>query len=100
MLLGVGNRLTSDIHTHFLYSGNLSMGRVTKLRVGVLLVELISHFCPTSRCIVKVSNGKGPIPNAHIVYIDGAFDLFHHVKTLKYQTARNHICKSASIAHK
>ncbi|GFS37408.1 phosphorylethanolamine cytidylyltransferase 1 [Actinidia rufa] len=37
----------------------------------------ISHFLPTSRRIVQFSNGsKGPGPNARVVYIDGAFDLF------------------------
>lgn len=49
----------------------------------------ISHFLPTSRRIVQFSNGsKGPGPNARVVYIDGAFDLFHagHVEILK--TAR------------
>ncbi|XP_043712896.1 ethanolamine-phosphate cytidylyltransferase-like isoform X2 [Telopea speciosissima] len=37
----------------------------------------ISHFLPTSQRIVQFSNGKGPAPNARVVYIDGAFDLFH-----------------------
>jgi ethanolamine-phosphate cytidylyltransferase len=36
-----------------------------------------SHFLPTSRRIVQFSNQKGPGPEAQIVYIDGAFDLFH-----------------------
>ncbi|GAA0164806.1 nucleotidyltransferase [Lithospermum erythrorhizon] len=45
----------------------------------------ISHFLPTSRRIVQFSNGKGPGPNARVVYIDGAFDLFHagHVEILR-----------------
>ncbi|XP_059285381.1 ethanolamine-phosphate cytidylyltransferase-like isoform X2 [Lycium ferocissimum] len=45
----------------------------------------ISHFLPTSRRIVQFSNGKGPAPNSRVVYIDGAFDLFHagHVEILR-----------------
>lgn len=46
----------------------------------------LSHFLPTSRRIVQFSNGgKGPGPNSRVVYIDGAFDLFHagHVEILK-----------------
>lgn len=45
----------------------------------------ISQFLPTSRRIVQFSNGKAPGPKARIIYIDGAFDLFHagHVAILK-----------------
>ncbi|XP_008781724.1 ethanolamine-phosphate cytidylyltransferase-like [Phoenix dactylifera] len=45
----------------------------------------LSHFLPTSRRIMQFSNGKGPEPDAHVVYIDGAFDLFHagHVEILR-----------------
>ncbi|CAO2822956.1 unnamed protein product [Amaranthus hypochondriacus] len=48
-------------------------------------VSHLSHFLPTSRRIVQFSNGKGPGPNARVVYIDGAFDLFHagHVEILR-----------------
>ncbi|KAK4757795.1 hypothetical protein SAY87_019096 [Trapa incisa] len=45
----------------------------------------ISQFLPTSRRIVQFSNGQGPGPDARVIYIDGAFDLFHagHVEILK-----------------
>lgn len=45
----------------------------------------LSNFLPTSRRIVQFSNGKAPGPNARVVYIDGAFDLFHagHVEILR-----------------
>ena len=83
-----------------LYSGNLSMGRVTKLRVGLLLVELNFSFFSYIKTHCEGFNGKDPKTNSHIVYIDGSFDLFHHVKILKYQIVRNHICTISSIAHK
>ena len=45
----------------------------------------ISRFMPTSRRIVQFSDGVAAPPGARIVYIDGAFDLFHpgHVQILK-----------------
>ncbi|KAL9239058.1 hypothetical protein vseg_013413 [Gypsophila vaccaria] len=45
----------------------------------------VSHFLPTSRRIVQFSNGKGPKPDSRVIYIDGAFDLFHagHVEILR-----------------
>ncbi len=40
---------------------------------------------PTSRRIVQFSDNNTAPPNARIVYIDGAFDLFHcgHVRILE-----------------
>ncbi|CAN4097457.1 unnamed protein product [Withania somnifera] len=48
-------------------------------------IDHVSSFLPTSRRIVQFSNGKGPGPDARVVYIDGAFDLFHigHVEILR-----------------
>lgn len=45
----------------------------------------LSRFLPTSRRLVQFSNGRVAPPEATIVYIDGAFDVFHpgHVKILK-----------------
>lgn len=45
----------------------------------------LSKFMPTARRIVQFSDGVSPVPGSTIVYIDGAFDLFHpgHVQVLQ-----------------
>ncbi|ONK70632.1 uncharacterized protein A4U43_C05F35760 [Asparagus officinalis] len=57
----------------------------TLAKTGGSVKSHLSNFLPTSRRIVQFSNGKGPGPNARVVYIDGAFDLFHagHVEILR-----------------
>ena len=49
--------------------------------------EKLSHFCTTSRRVAQFSGGGGkPIPpGARVVYVHGAFDMFHagHVHLLE-----------------
>ena len=86
MLLCVRERFVSDSHNHSSLQRQFSHGHSQKFEDGGSgSGTRISHFLPTSRRIVQFSNGKGPGPDARIVYIDGAFDLFHarHVEILK-----------------
>ncbi|KAL1543642.1 Ethanolamine-phosphate cytidylyltransferase [Salvia divinorum] len=98
MLLCVRERSAGDSNSHsslqrqFSSNGRstlqrqFSHGRNNKSEDGVSgSGTRISHFLPTSRRIVQFSNGKGPGPDARIIYIDGAFDLFHagHVEILR-----------------
>lgn len=46
----------------------------------------VSHFCPTSRRIMQFSTGKTAPLQSRVVYIGGAFDMFHagHVQALEH----------------
>ncbi|XP_038903703.1 ethanolamine-phosphate cytidylyltransferase isoform X2 [Benincasa hispida] len=78
MLLCVRERSISDNQNHSSLQRQFSHGHSQKLDDGGSGTGTrISHFLPTSRRIVQFSNGKGPGPDARIIYIDGAFDLFH-----------------------
>eukprot|EP00252_Welwitschia_mirabilis_P017811 TRINITY_DN395_c0_g1_i1.p1 TRINITY_DN395_c0_g1~~TRINITY_DN395_c0_g1_i1.p1 ORF type:complete len:445 (-),score=73.82 TRINITY_DN395_c0_g1_i1:574-1908(-) len=87
MLLCVRERQKNENTNHASLQRQFSHGQnQNEDREGSGSGTRISHFLPTSRRIVQFSNGKGPGPNARIVYIDGAFDLFHagHVEVLRY----------------
>ncbi|GMH28684.1 hypothetical protein Nepgr_030527 [Nepenthes gracilis] len=86
MLLCFRERSVSDKPQHSSLQRQFSHGHNRKFEDGALAGETrISHFLPTSRRIVQFSNGKSPGQDARIVYIDGAFDLFHagHVEILR-----------------
>ncbi|XP_057971434.1 ethanolamine-phosphate cytidylyltransferase [Malania oleifera] len=85
MLLCVRERTSSDTHNHSTLQRQFSHGHSQKFEGGSDSGTRVSHFLPTSRRIVQFSNGKGPGPDARIIYIDGAFDLFHagHVEILR-----------------
>ncbi|KAK9986370.1 hypothetical protein SO802_031321 [Lithocarpus litseifolius] len=86
MLLCVRERPISDSNNHSSLQRQFSHGHSQKFEDGGSgSGTRVSHFLPTSRRIVQFSNGKGPRPDARIIYIDGAFDLFHagHVEILR-----------------
>ncbi|MQL82477.1 hypothetical protein Taro_014961 [Colocasia esculenta] len=90
MLLCVRERSLGDSHNHSSLQRQFSHGHSQKFEDGGSgSGTRVSHFLPTSRRIVQFSNGKGPGPDARIVYIDGAFDLFHagHVEILRLARA-------------
>ncbi|KAG4113266.1 hypothetical protein ERO13_D13G212100v2 [Gossypium hirsutum] len=81
----VGRILSSVNDNKGVGDNNSTLSKVDSGKRRQLQRGQLSQFLPTSRRIVQFSNGKGPGPNARIVYIDGAFDLFHagHVEILK-----------------
>ncbi|KAM1691417.1 hypothetical protein ACFX15_032498 [Malus domestica] len=86
MLLCVRERSVNEKQHHSSLQRQFSHGHSQKFEDGGSgSGTRVSHFLPTSRRIVQFSNGKGPQSDARIVYIDGAFDLFHagHVEILR-----------------
>ncbi|PRQ42591.1 putative ethanolamine-phosphate cytidylyltransferase [Rosa chinensis] len=86
MLLCVRERSVTENRNHSSLQRQFSHGHGQKLEDGGSgSGTRVSHFLPTSRRIVQFSNGKGPQSDARIIYIDGAFDLFHagHVEILR-----------------
>ncbi|KAL0914884.1 hypothetical protein M5K25_015271 [Dendrobium thyrsiflorum] len=91
MLLCVRERSSGDHHAHSSLQRQFRHGHNPRFDDGRPPHggTRVSHFLPTSRRIVQFSNGKGPGPDARIIYIDGAFDLFHagHVEILRHARA-------------
>ncbi|KAL0048723.1 hypothetical protein WJX82_009569 [Trebouxia sp. C0006] len=71
----------SRTHQDFDYSEDKPEEASSSLKRDTVL----SRFMPTSRRLVQFSDGNVADPHAKIVYIDGAFDLFHvgHIEILK-----------------
>ncbi|PKA51167.1 ethanolamine-phosphate cytidylyltransferase [Apostasia shenzhenica] len=90
MLLCVRERSSGDHHTPSSLQRQFSHGHSPRFDDGGSTQGTrVSHFLPTSRRIVQFSNGRSPGPDARIIYIDGAFDLFHagHVEILRLAKA-------------
>eukprot|EP00889_Picochlorum_renovo_P001023 jgi/Picre1/28053/NNA_001012.t2 len=68
------------------YDGVTPRKKASDIELDVRPVT-VSRFMPTSRRIVQFSSGKVAPAGSKIVYIDGAFDLFH-VGTLRYSKLR------------
>ena len=78
--------------------GGGARGRSPERQASTSLQHItVSRFMPTSRRIVQFSSGKSAPAGARIVYIDGAFDLFHvgHVEILKVRCGAAWRCCSA-----
>ncbi|RXI01634.1 hypothetical protein DVH24_014983 [Malus domestica] len=94
MLLCVRERSVNEKQHHSSLQRQFSHGHSQKFEDGGSgSGTRVSHFLPTSRRIVQFSNGKGPQSDARIVYIDGAFDLFHagHVEVIATRGAHRPI---------
>ena len=77
LMTGRSNRLVRDTFAEQQRGLLKRFGSSHQREDAAVEAQRISTFLPTSRRIVQFASGASAPPGARVVYIDGAFDMFH-----------------------